>query len=174
MPRFHRALGCLAVSCALCASSNALAQSAAAPAQSSAPAASRLDEVLAHQSRAHFVSQVAVSPDGKRIAWLQAGQLHVAPYASLAQSLAVTAAASGQACNASQFVWSPDSAAVAFPLIAQTLASNPTSISLISTAVLPAASATCVATSTLPPFRLTESPSLFSTSRRRERSRASC
>jgi dipeptidyl aminopeptidase/acylaminoacyl peptidase len=114
MPLFHRALGCLAVSCALCASSNALAQSAAAPAQSSAPAASRLDEVLAHQSRAHFVSQVAVSPDGKRVAWLQAGQLHVAPYASLAQSLAVTAAPSGQVCNASQFVWSPGSAAIAF------------------------------------------------------------
>ncbi len=89
--------------------------SAASPAQATlAPSSARLDEVLANQSRGRSIAQVAVSPDGKRLAWLEAGEIRVAPLLNLDQSQTVTAASPGQLCNASDFVWSPDSTALAF------------------------------------------------------------
>jgi dipeptidyl aminopeptidase/acylaminoacyl peptidase len=87
----------------------------AAPAQATlAPSSARLDEVLSSLNRARFLGQVAVSPDGKRLAWLEAGQIRVAPIGNLSQSQLVTAASPGQSCDASDLVWSPGSAALAF------------------------------------------------------------
>jgi dipeptidyl aminopeptidase/acylaminoacyl peptidase len=90
------------------------AQSAASVPPANAPSRVQLDDILASQSRARTIAQVAVSPDGKRIAWLEASQIHVAPFDNLSQSQPVTAAAPGHSCNASDLVWSPDSASLVF------------------------------------------------------------
>ena len=90
----------------------ALAQSAPAQPTSAQPTSTQLDRVLSSQARAHTVAQVAVSPDGKRVAWLDAGQIHIAPLDNLNQSQQITAA--GQSCASTQFVWSPTSASIAF------------------------------------------------------------
>src|SRR5579863_5730523 len=83
----------------------ARAQSTPAP-----PAISpaQLDEILSSQNRARTFTQVAVSPDGLRVAWLQAGQIRFAPIDNLLQNQEITAP--GQSCIASEFVWSPNSA----------------------------------------------------------------
>ena len=92
-----------------------------AHAQSAAPAPTtaalprvQLDEILSSQNRARTLTQVAISPDAKRLAWLEAGQIRVAPFDNLVQSQPVTAAPPGQSCNAANLIWSPDSAAIAF------------------------------------------------------------
>jgi dipeptidyl aminopeptidase/acylaminoacyl peptidase len=90
------------------------AQSAAPAPPSVAPSRVQLDDILASQGRARTIAQVAVSPDGKHIAWLEAGQIRLAPFDNLSQSQPVTAAAPGNSCNASDLVWSPDSASIAF------------------------------------------------------------
>jgi dipeptidyl aminopeptidase/acylaminoacyl peptidase len=82
--------------------------------QSTAPSPAQLDEILASENRARTIAQVAVSPDGERIAWLEAGQIRVAPLDNLALGQPVTAAASGHSCLASNLIWSPDSASIAF------------------------------------------------------------
>ncbi len=81
------------------------------PSRRSRPSSNR---ILSSQSRVRAIAQVAISPDGKRVAWLEAGQIRVAPFDNLAQSQSVTGAAPGQSCRASDFVWSPDSASIAF------------------------------------------------------------
>ena len=61
------------------------------------------------------ISQISVSPDGKRLAWIESAEIHVAPLGTLDKSQRVTAAPSpGDSCTESAPVWSPDSAAVAF------------------------------------------------------------
>ena len=87
-----------------------------APAQSARPqsTSAQLDQVLSSQSRARAIAQVAVSPDGKRVAWLDAGEIRVAPLDRFDHSQPVTAATPGQSCTASGFVWSPNSASIAF------------------------------------------------------------
>ena len=61
------------------------------------------------------IGQIAVSPDGKRIAWLDGGVIRVAPLDNLGHSQRITAAASPDgSCNESALAWSPDSAALAF------------------------------------------------------------
>jgi dipeptidyl aminopeptidase/acylaminoacyl peptidase len=99
---------------ALCAASIAAAQSAVSVPAANAPSRAQLDEILASQGRARTVAKVAVSPDGKRIAWLEAGEIRLAPLDNLALAAPVTATAPGRSCNASDFVWSPDSASIAF------------------------------------------------------------
>src|ERR1035438_8827990 len=66
----------------------AAAQSAAATTgPSGTPARAHIDEVLNGLNRGHGVGQVAVSPDGKRLAWLEGGrgggEIRVAPLADL-------------------------------------------------------------------------------------------
>ncbi len=74
-----------------------------------------LDQIMSSQSRARMVGQVAVAPDGKRLAWIQRGEILVAPLDDLDKSQRITApSASGARCAESQIVWSPDSAALAF------------------------------------------------------------
>ena len=122
MFRSSRNFHCAAVLIAFCAVSAAAAgaQTAAPPQTGVAPPPAQLDEILSSQNRVRTISQVAISPDGKRIAWLEAGQIRVAPLndfgnlANLAQSQPVTAAAPGQSCNAANLIWSPDSASIAF------------------------------------------------------------
>jgi dipeptidyl aminopeptidase/acylaminoacyl peptidase len=61
------------------------------------------------------IGQIAVSPDGKRIAWLDGGVILVTPLDNLGHSQRITAAASPDgSCNESALAWSPDSAALAF------------------------------------------------------------
>jgi dipeptidyl aminopeptidase/acylaminoacyl peptidase len=86
-----------------------------------APAADRahIDEVLSGLRRGRFVSQVAVSPDGKRLAWVQrtneGAEIRVAPLGDLAGSERVTAAAKADRhCQEGQIAWEPDAMALAF------------------------------------------------------------
>jgi dipeptidyl aminopeptidase/acylaminoacyl peptidase len=86
------------------------AHAQSAPAQ---PASAQLNRILASQNRARTIAQLAVSPDGRRVAWLDAGEIRIAPLDNLAHSQQITAAP-GQSCTASEFVWSPNSASIAF------------------------------------------------------------
>jgi dipeptidyl aminopeptidase/acylaminoacyl peptidase len=84
-----------------------------------APDRAHIDEVLKGLNRGRSVGQVAVSPDGKRLAWLQPGkdgaEIRVAPIGDLAKSDRVTAAAMPEVhCHEGQIVWAPDSKALAF------------------------------------------------------------
>jgi len=87
------------------------AHAQSAPAQ---PASAQLDQILSSQSRARTIAQVAVSPDGRRVAWLDAGEIRLAPLDNLAHSQSVTVPAPDQSCAASQFAWSPSSDSIAF------------------------------------------------------------
>ena len=83
------------------------------------PNGGRNEEALKGASRAHTVGQVAVSPDGKRLAWIQAAkdgpEIRVAPYDDLSKSERVTAAAkSDQHCHEGEIAWAPDSKSLAF------------------------------------------------------------
>ncbi len=113
---FHRA----AILIVLCVASLNHAQSAAPAPAKVAPPSAELNEILSSQNTARTIAQVAISPDGQRVAWLESGQLRVAPFGNLAQldkpleSQPVTAASPGYSCNAAAFVWSPGSASIAF------------------------------------------------------------
>jgi acylaminoacyl-peptidase len=87
----------------------ALAQNTAAQ-LSTAP----VGQILAGLSRGRYIGQVAISPDGKRLAWSQRGQFQVAPYDNLSQSQPITVALEGQSCGEFDLTWSPDSSTVAF------------------------------------------------------------
>jgi len=85
------------------------------------PAADRahLDEVLKGLNRGRAVGQVAVSPDGKRLAWIErekaGAEIRVAPLGDTTKSERVTAAAKPeQRCREGQMAWSPDAQALAF------------------------------------------------------------
>jgi dipeptidyl aminopeptidase/acylaminoacyl peptidase len=98
----------------------AAAQDAAAakmPAQS--PGRAHIDEVLKGLNRGHSVGQVAVSPDGKRLAWIQFGkegaEIRVAAMDDLAKSERVTAGTKpDQRCQEGELAWAPDAKELAF------------------------------------------------------------
>ena len=84
-----------------------------------AKAHAHMEEVLKGLSRGRSVGQVAVSPDGKRLAWLERGkdgeEIRVAALEDLKNSKRVTAAAKdGQHCSEGELAWEPDSKALAF------------------------------------------------------------
>ena len=86
-------------------------------AQNSVPA--HVEELLQSLGRSHFIGQVAIAPDGKRLAWIEGGpkgaEIRVAALADLAKSQHVTAASNAeQRCHEGQILWSPDSATLAF------------------------------------------------------------
>jgi dipeptidyl aminopeptidase/acylaminoacyl peptidase len=94
---------------------NALAQDATA----ASPERAHIEEILNGINHGHSVGQVAVSPDGKRLAWIEGtragGDIHVAPMDDLKKTDHVTAASkSEQRCRESQLAWAPDSKAIAF------------------------------------------------------------
>ena len=65
------------------------------------------------------LGQVAVSPDGTRLAWVESGsaggEIHVAPIGDLSKGQRIaTAETSDQPCREGQITWSPDSRALAF------------------------------------------------------------
>src|SRR5579859_4681791 len=81
---------------------------------SSAPDRAHIDEVLRGLGRAHGVGQVAISPDGKRLAWIEGGrggaEIRLASPSDLTRSERVTAATkSDQHCRESELAWEPDS-----------------------------------------------------------------
>lgn len=90
-------------------------------AQSASPSTDRdhVDQVLHGLNRGRSVSQVAVSPDGKRVAWVQGmrdgGDILVAPIDDLKSPERISAGVQpGQHCRESQIAWEPDSKAMAF------------------------------------------------------------
>lgn len=83
------------------------------------PDGARIEAVLKSLNRGLSVSQVAVSPDGKRLAWvapMSAGdEIRVAPLEDLKRSERVTAATkSDESCRESDIAWAPDSKTLAF------------------------------------------------------------
>jgi dipeptidyl aminopeptidase/acylaminoacyl peptidase len=119
----------------LCASlnlSSALAQDShvaqapdSTPAQAPDSAAAKvqdrasIEEVLKGLNRGRSVGQVAISPDGKRLAWIEhpkeGVEIRVSRLDSMAKSDRVTAAAKGdQHCQEGEITWSPNSKELAF------------------------------------------------------------
>jgi dipeptidyl aminopeptidase/acylaminoacyl peptidase len=89
-------------------------------ASSSSPDRARIEEALRGVNRGKSVAQVAVSPNGKRIAWIEGprngGEIFVAPLDDLKKSeqVTVSAAKADQRCRATAMVWSPDSKTLGF------------------------------------------------------------
>jgi dipeptidyl aminopeptidase/acylaminoacyl peptidase len=84
-----------------------------------APDRARMDEVLKGLNRGRNVGQVAVSPDGKRLAWIQGAregsEIRIAPLEDLSKSERITAAAKQeQHCREGDVAWSPDGKALGF------------------------------------------------------------
>jgi dipeptidyl aminopeptidase/acylaminoacyl peptidase len=107
--------------CVLSALSSAFFLSAVSAQAISAPPPDRshIDAVLRSLHRGQSIGQVAVSPDGKQLAWTEGGhedgEILVAPIGNLKQPQRVTAAAKpGQRCREGEIAWEPDSKALAF------------------------------------------------------------
>jgi dipeptidyl aminopeptidase/acylaminoacyl peptidase len=97
----------------------AWAQGAATGSVASAQDHAHIEEVLKGLNRGHSFGQVAISPDGKRLAWVQGtrenAEIRVASSNDLARSERVTAAAKpDQRCHEGEIAWEPDSKALAF------------------------------------------------------------
>jgi dipeptidyl aminopeptidase/acylaminoacyl peptidase len=96
--------------------SGALAQDVPA---AKAPDRASIEEVLKGLRRGKSVGQVAVAPDGKRLAWIdlakEGAEIRVAPLNDLTKSERMTAAAKpDQHCHEGEVVWEPDSKALTF------------------------------------------------------------
>jgi dipeptidyl aminopeptidase/acylaminoacyl peptidase len=80
---------------------------------------SHTEEVLRGLNRGRGFGQVAISPDGKKLAWIEGGrggsEIRVASLSDLAKTDRVTAATSpDQHCREGEFAWAPDSKSFAF------------------------------------------------------------
>ena len=110
----------LPIHCTILATAVLLCSPFAIPAQESQPPShDRIDQVLRTLNRGHALGQVAVSPDGKRLAWIegarQGAEIRVAAFGALDKSERVTAATTADLrCREGQLAWSPDSKALAF------------------------------------------------------------
>jgi len=80
----------------------------------SEPSPEQVDQILARLDHGHFIGQVAISPDGKRLAWSQDRQIFIAPFHDIGKAQTITAASEAQSCNESAPTWSPDSNSIAF------------------------------------------------------------
>jgi dipeptidyl aminopeptidase/acylaminoacyl peptidase len=79
----------------------------------------RIEVVLNGLNRGRQIGQVAIAPDGKRLAWIEQDdggmEIRVAPLGDLKKSQRVTAAAKPeQHCREGEMIWSPDAQALAF------------------------------------------------------------
>src|SRR5215469_3601363 len=106
-----------------CALVAAVAFSSVAVAQNLSPSApvdrAHVDELLSSLNRGRSVGQVAVSPDGKRIAWIQGrregADILVAPVEDLTKTQRISAGVQpDQHCRENEIAWSPDSRSLAF------------------------------------------------------------
>jgi dipeptidyl aminopeptidase/acylaminoacyl peptidase len=93
--------------------------SAQGAASSAAPDHARIEDILKGLNRGHSIRSVAVSPDGKRLAWIQGGrqdgEILVAPIGDLSRPTHVTAAKTADDyCREGEMIWQPDSKALAF------------------------------------------------------------
>lgn len=91
------------------------------PAQSATSVLDRahIEEVLRGLNRGKSVGQVAVSPDGKRLAWIagrrDGGEILVASIDDLKAAQHVTASGKAdESCREEEMAWAPDSKALAF------------------------------------------------------------
>lgn len=92
---------------------------AQSPTTSDASGRAHIEDVLRGLNRGRGVGQVAISPDGKRLAWIEGGrgggQIVVAPVEDLAKIERVTAAPKpDQRCREGEITWEPDSRGLAF------------------------------------------------------------
>jgi dipeptidyl aminopeptidase/acylaminoacyl peptidase len=109
----------LAVSRKLFLSALFVAAALAVHAQDAKPGHERIEQLMQSLNRGHFVGQVAVSPDGRRLAWIEGVRggtdIHLAPLGDLNKFVRITAAQSPeQHCAENGITWAPDSASVAF------------------------------------------------------------
>jgi dipeptidyl aminopeptidase/acylaminoacyl peptidase len=120
LPKSHRA-GSIAASilfsCTFLSFSPAQAQQ---PSAAPPSARAHIADVLKSLNRGHSIAQVAVSPDGKRLAWIQESkdgvEIRVAPIDDLSKSDRVTAAPPKPEthCHEGDLAWAPDSGSLAF------------------------------------------------------------
>jgi WD40 repeat protein len=78
-----------------------------------------IEEVLRGMNRGRGFGQVAISPDGNKVAWIEGGrggsEIHIASPSDLAKTERVTAATNpDQHCREGEFAWAPDSKSFAF------------------------------------------------------------
>ena len=81
-----------------------------------APAAqARVEQVLDSFSQARWIGQVAISPDGARLAWVEGGRggehINVAPFGQIDAAQTITAEGGGNGCDENSVTWAPDSRA---------------------------------------------------------------
>ena len=75
----------------------------------------QIEEVLRGMNRGRSMAQVAIAPDGKRLAWVEGTEIRVAPVENLAKSERVTATANQeQHCQEGEIAWKPDAKALVF------------------------------------------------------------
>src|SRR5271163_2913658 len=84
---------------------------------SAAPVDPRITSVISELEKTRNLRQVALSPDGRRIAWAvdtnNGTEIQVAPMAEPERTHRVTAGG-GATCNEGSLAWSPDSKQLAF------------------------------------------------------------
>ena len=88
-------------------------------AQDAQPSHERIEQLMHSLNRGHSVGQVAVSPDGRQLAWIEVVRggtdIHLAPRGDLSRFVRITAAQTpDQHCSEHSLTWSPDSASLAF------------------------------------------------------------
>jgi dipeptidyl aminopeptidase/acylaminoacyl peptidase len=113
------ACAAVCVVAAVCVLADGAATARAQGQAGSAAEQQKMAEILRGLSRGVRIGEVAVSPDGSRIAWTEGGRggsgIEVAPMSDLTKTTHVTAATSvGQRCREGQIAWEPDAKALAF------------------------------------------------------------
>ena len=87
----------------------------AAMAAQSGNSPAHIDEILRGLNRGHYIGQVAISPDGKQLAWIADSEIRISALGNPDLSRQVTAATSSdQSCSEDNLAWSPDSRTLAF------------------------------------------------------------
>jgi dipeptidyl aminopeptidase/acylaminoacyl peptidase len=113
--KIPRAISAAGAALVLCSAFNVSIAAAQRVSAAPVPDHSQIEEVLNGLNRGRAVGQVAVAPDGKRLAWTEGSEIRVAPLDDLAKSERVTAAARpDQHCHEGGIAWRPDSKALGF------------------------------------------------------------